>query len=608
MNSADVSQTAKKSDQIYWADCLFSYDGKRANISSLVLTRYPDASHLEVDCSTLESAIDGIVNSGAKRVFVWDADMLGGFFEYYALKKNLRDIKEVECDSHGRPREECFSVMYNNGRGILNIRLTLRRTKTGFRTRGARVGQLRTVELRGLMPYFGALSETAAGEKFGTSGVGFLALFDRVYSRLCREPVMARRYLLRVYTAGGAARRLYLRMRYGKDSLREYQREHPANRDIDLYFRARKLLLPGLCTFPAANQGKLIEAKLTKYDVNGLYSYIADHCGELGPVRESDFFNFIRDRDGKYEYIIVVKGLTMFRKDGMPEVFSSPFLPNSSTGAIYIEEEFALFRELWDCLHIFYNFEEYEVVRVFRAERRKDSAITEYNSALEAIKESASANGDAAERWVSKLLLNNLYGKFAQRTAFSIIHGFYDEEVDCVAYKTEAGGCDENWEARHFDFVRGAMVYVLARVKLMRDLLDLPSPDGELINHHFYSDTDSIVTDLTLPAEMISETETGKYKIEEEIKAFGVFAKKVYYRRLKDGRDVVTAAGIERGSVVRHVSEAYGEGLPPRVFWDILKHGGRIPVCVKKRVPGGTAQIVQLFRIDEIDIEKELLL
>ena len=579
-------------------------------LDEILLIRSSDRAtvHVSYSCSPSLDWLRTIGDCGAHSVWVWDVDVFGSYVLSSCLAGGIPNIEAVGVDSRGRPLDECWSLL-SGSCGILCVRVTLRRSRLMSVNRGGRVGALHTTIYRGLSGFFPGTTEREYVAWCGCAPgcVEELERWASVYSTVVGEPVLSAGYMRRVYSAAGAAQRLYLRTRYGRDSLAAYQREHPATREGDLFLRARKLLLPGMCTFPERFTRKLVHAGpggvLRKYDINGLYSYISGQGEELDALRPATFDQFIRDRDEGTAYLIVVKGLTMFRKKGLPNVFSSPFLPGVGGDEVYIPQEYAIWRELWDALHKYYVFEEFDVVRVLSAKKRTDSAIRAYNSALECTKIKADERGDMVLRRVCKTFLNLLVGRFARKTAYQEFAPELSEDGIVRFHPTVVS---DDWDSRRFDYVRASRIYTLARVRVMQDLLDLGgayrvADDGvDLGAHHFYTDTDSIVTDLTMPAHMVDPERPGAYKVECEMTAFAVVAKKVYYSRRADGTDEVTSAGIPKGSVVDHIRSAYGDSLTAEEFFDVLLHGGRFPVAREQWAMGGKVQREILVSVGEL--------
>ena len=551
------------------------------------------------------AVLEALNNQGAKYVFAWDFDLFGGLIEYYALKNEMRFYADAEKRTSGRgAAEECWSELHSAA-GFLNLRMTLRRTAKTHDNGGGKIGALHTVEYRGLDVFFRGLKITDILDYCGAveSGdeahdlVQCLRVFFSSYETVTGECVRTHKYLRRVYTIGGAARRMYLRERYGRPSLKDYQREHPQNKEQEEYFRDRALLLPGLCFFPSGIERKLVKKPLKKYDVNGLYTSISNSVGDLGPLEHSTFDAYMHPstREG-YVYILIVKNVILYKKPDVPLAFADPFT-HHYVNTVSIEREWAVFGELWAELHKYFTLEEFEIVDVVRFKKTVDPAIIRYNAHMLSFKNDGKKTGRAAERQVAKFFLNNLIGKFTQKTKYVEYNYYYEPKIDAV--KSSRGKVIDNWDRGHFHFVRGAYIYTMARVRIMRDILELLPLDGK--PHHYYTDTDSIITDVTFPSDLVDDYALGAYKLEEEYTEFGVIAQKVYYGRTKAGEDKLTAAGMPKGRVMQDIHDSYGV-LSADEVWDILNSSAEYYVPSVERIPGGSAVIYRPVRVNAIDV------
>lgn len=481
---------------------------------------------------------------------------------------------------------------------MLNFRITQRRTRSTHRQYLKRgVDSYHTTEFRGIAPYFGGLKlrEVCKSLKLTeTSKCDLMYLLveylESTYKEIGDFEFLSRHFLQSTYTVGRAARSIYLKMRYGGDSLKAYQREHPQSEELEDYFRARKLLLGGMCITNPDYKGKLFIRKnpnsIKKYDVNGLYSYIANECGELSPPEPTDEETFYSDSSGEWVYIIVLRGLLGYRKCDKSPVFADPYT-HIEDNIIEFNTEYAIFGELFKELDNFYDIEEGWIKRVYRCRKKPDKVMQEYNARLVAFKDKGRSEDNRALYVISKIFLNALIGKFLQATKFLTIEASYNAEEDMV-YLEHGKTVNNNWEGKHFDFIRGAYIYTMARVKVMRDLTRVFATCGKkMYYHHWYTDTDSIVTDIDFPKDMLSQTELGKYKLEEEYNYFGVVCKKVYYGRNIKGEDKLIAAGIPKEELIRLIEEAYTSGLTPFQYFDFINNGRELELPTRVRVPGG---------------------
>lgn len=601
---------------MWWLVFSSSFDNEKesAEINRIRLVQLNGETSTEktgINC--LEKAFQYLCDEGACVVWVWDMNLFGMFCEHYALSRGLKNFNDAEKKGTygGRKQvtEPCYNCLYSGEHGILDFRITLARSRLSKRNfRGGKVGAMHTVEYRGLSSFFPDDDLDAVCKEYGVGGGDpldngkiLLQNFLDNMAMLVGENVFSLKYLRRVYTIGGAAKRLYLRIKYPSGSISDYHKDHEADEDVEDYFRKRRLLLGGMCFFPVKNKERAIAGELRKYDVNGLYSITAEECGEISFPVEATFNEFVRDRRENATYIIVVKNFIAYRLPDMPNAFNDPIDGVVDGDVIQIEHEIAMFRELWETLKEYYVFEEFDVINVFRCDLKKDSAIVKYDEHFLQLKEEATLEGDIVKRRLAKMFLNVLIGKFTERSNFYKIEARYNEERDMVEFAR--GEFVDNWTQKHFDYIRGAYIYTMARVRVMRDIAKVCRlKDGDASKHHFYTDTDSIVTDCEMPKEMISGTKGGLYKIEREYDFFGVFGKKVYYGHSKTHGHELVAAGIPKGLVAHEIREAYGENLSPEEYWKILLSGASYDVMETVRVRGGGATRPIPTRICDIDL------
>jgi hypothetical protein len=88
--------------------------------------------------------------------------------------------------------------------------------------------------------------------------------------------------------------------------------------------------------------------------------------------------------------------------------------------------------------------------------------------------------------------------------------------------------------------VISAAVNAYARVHMQALKLDILSKGGTL----YYSDTDSIVTNLELDNSLVDKNELGKLKLEHEIEKAIFIAPKLYVLVTTSGEEIVRAKGV----------------------------------------------------------------
>ena len=86
-----------------------------------------------------------------------------------------------------------------------------------------------------------------------------------------------------------------------------------------------------------------------------------------------------------------------------------------------------------------------------------------------------------------------------------------------------------------------AAVTSYARILIAKHKLDILNRGGEL----YYSDTDSIVTNIELPNDVVSKTELGKFKLEYKVKKGIFMSGKTNCLVLEDGTLIKRAKGVK---------------------------------------------------------------
>lgn len=602
------------SNKIYFITYDYTAEGGKARITRATAAR-GDGRRLEWGGEdVLSQIVQDLTNRGATLVYCWDMAELGAYLEYYALSNGLSHYDEANKQK-GRKgvAEQCYNILYTGNFGILSARITLRRTAKTHDYGGGNIGGLHTVEYRGLAPLFGGgefeqviKDFNVGGDTPAARGINLAYTFFNTFEKLTGEKYLQAGVLTRVYTIGASATREYLHIKYGKGKgLEAYHREFYAAERMEDYLRARKLLLGGLCAFPYEVRGKLFEGvTLNKYDVNSLHPAKANECGSLGYPERTTFEDFAHnERTEEYAYIIIFDYALLFRRDGAPDLFYNPFT-HEGGAVIEINEEWAVFGELFRALQLFYQFEDFNVKAVLRCRRKPDLAIIAFNDKYSRLKIEAKQTHNFSVYMFAKLHLNALIGKWAQASKYREILAAYDREQDTVIHA--AGKLVNKWEKKHFDYIRGAYVYVMSRVQVMRDIFELTADTDNPRAHHFYTDTDSIVTDLEMSADRLSDVELGKYKLEKRYSAFGVIALKTYYGVTTDGDEELIAAGMRKGSILAQVRDKYGGDLPPALTWKALTSGEEFTLRAHMTISGGSVFHDFPVKLGKIDITKML--
>lgn len=118
------------------------------------------------------------------------------------------------------------------------------------------------------------------------------------------------------------------------------------------------------------------------------------------------------------------------------------------------------------------------------------------------------ANGTGATREIAKLMLNSLYGKFGQnRDKVSLFRAVNSSESKgFIPYNEDFGLYEKHSLSRATFIIPSIASWITANARM--ELLNWLIKSGE--NHAYYCDTDSVVSDRSLP----TSNELGKLKLE----------------------------------------------------------------------------------------------
>lgn len=536
--------------------------------------------------------------------YVYDGNLFFGFVDNYCARMGWPTYDELKDDSGRRKRlsQECWS--YTDGAGVAYIRKLWVRSRAGT-TRKAkdRHMRLRSFIIYNFRPLCGSYTFAQALAAFGVPNTGdnganfglLVARYNDLYKEVTGE------YLLRnkrpaAWTIGGAARASYLTARYtrGKLSpLKQYQAAHPFSEKAEMALRAGKLLLPGLLVCAPQVTRAVYSGALQKYDCNHLYPFIMATAPELGRLECSTYDEYENDTSREYVYIIVFKRLECAPLKGMPRVFENPFDPKDRNAFVSINREYYMFANLWERLQRFYEIYDFEVARVLKCKKQRDPVLTDwvlchYSERLEARK-----SGNAPLETLYKLFTNNLGGKFLQKSFFEEFTLKYNEVTGEVEKKL--AGTRDNWDESHFDYVRGAFIYVSARCYMLDIISTIDTGGRPLSECVLYMDTDSILTPCRLPNKYIDPERLGAFKLEKELTHFCALAPKTYAEVYPDGSKRIVAAGMGKDYLRAQFAATLGVSdlntADTDKFFEEFLRRGKFETFALRRVRNGNAYV-----------------
>lgn len=559
----------------------------------------------------LRSIFEALTGSGIDYIYILNAPEFFGFIDYFATRNKLEYYDDLNDNTGLRKRitAEAWTVREGIGQSFSRkIWLYSRKGNTRhkrlhpvtFMNFSCMVGDLNLTELK-------AAFNIAKCRDNLEAFADVVVKFDMLFEEITGVPFLGEKFPA-AWTIGGAARNFYLRLKYPTARaglLKQYQITHPRDIMTEYEFREGKLLMPGLLY--ARTRKQLLKKNLKKYDVNSLFAATEKNLPDLSGLKEVSFADYKADNSDRYEYIFMVEGALFKAKAGMPRVFNDPFTDyNENTEYIEINEPWAVFAPFIETLKNFYDILDLNIVKIYRAYKLEDRAIKKYVDILDGKKTEARHNGNKGLSSICKFFLVNLHGKFAQKTVKEDIRYKYNSELE-IAEKIESEEIIEQWDKIRFDYVRGAYIYTMARVNIMKLILRFREvlPPGEtLFDHIEYDDTDSIITDLEAPADIVDPYKLGYLKLEENYTAFEVIAPKTYWGRTADNEIKLVCAGMDREEVLAQIRlekrEPWLHNFPDEILHKIFTDENRnFYMRVLTAIKGGNGYITISRRLSE---------
>lgn len=564
-----------------------------------------------------DKIIPWLTTLGLDFIFVLNGGEFFGVLDYYATQKNLPLYETLKDDSGQRKKLTCEAWTFKEGVGATYSRKIWLNTckhntrhkrihATAFLNFSAVVGVNTLEELCDAVNLPKFLKVGLNAEIFAQC----VKDFNQYYYQITGGYFLGNNRVA-CWTMGGASRSFYLKLRFPtatQNRLKLYQYSHPQNMKLEYYLRDCKLLPPGLLY--TKDRGILHTGKFYKLDVNSLFADREKKLPELGALVKSTFEEYSGDKSGKYEYIFVLSYAKFKGRDGLPRLLSNPFQTYKfNADTVEITEEWAIFEPYFNILKKFYLIEDFEIKTVYRARKNPDPAIIQYVDILYKYKQTARQTGKTGFGNLVKYFLVNLHGKFAQKSVDTPKQLTLDPKTNTVI-RLETYEIIDEWADKHFDYIRGAYIYTMARVRIMELILRLAEvvPHGETLQQHiYYDDTDSIITDLEAPADIIDQYELGKLKIEETFTAFECIAPKTYWGRTTDNKIKLVCAGMDKEEVFKHLSkiaEPNINNITNRCLHSFLTDPNILyPCTVLTRMQGGSGYQTTFRPLSTFDAE-----
>lgn len=286
--------------------------------------------------------------------------------------------------------------------------------------------------------------------------------------------------------------------------------------EVDRFIRAS--YRGGVCQVKEEYQYKTIKGKINVYDVNSMYPY--QMCTQLLPYGTPQYYN------GKYKpdkvfplYIqrIIVqcalkpnKQPTIIIQDQYISVVTRYLIDNT------LSEPIELTLTSID-LELLFNHYDIYAIEYLDGYKFMGTYNLFHEFVLPLYKKKSTTKG--AERQLNKILINSLYGKFGMNPEKVNRDPYLDPSTNIVEFDTigEAVDTDPIYTAV------ASFITSYARKQLF-SIIDAN------YSAFLYTDTDSIhLLNSSLPPELVSDTELGKWKLEKTYIKAKYLGQKAYY-------------------------------------------------------------------------------
>lgn len=294
-----------------------------------------------------------------------------------------------------------------------------------------------------------------------------------------------------ILTAGGIAKRALLRELYPElaqnKRIKKYQKDHPITLEQDTFYRKNGLYRGGICVVNPKFQGRLLNKKMYRFDVNSEYPFAMSQINDLvgKPVVKSlaEWLKMSEKKKQTFECIYILNGVVGVLKPGKVAVWYNPER-NDYVSQIEETSTHLMFeRELQEMME-WYEFDYVcnEVILFKKGKKAYAPFVEKYYK----LKAQAKRENNPGLTLDAKLKLNSSYGKLAER--LERVNGVYEknEETGAIHFVRTNEEVDEK---SRMNVVVGALVTAAARIWILSHIRKIcPNVAEDFV----YMDTDSI--------------------------------------------------------------------------------------------------------------------
>lgn len=539
-------------------------------------------------CDNISTLIYFLSEHRYDYIYCWDARKLFCDIDNWMLRHNIPDYSQITKDSAklSRVTEECIS----RRDGEQNYYTRRYWLKTYNKLTSDRHKRLHGVTLINASNYFGGMDIETIFNTFQCDSLSDVLIhFNECINRLTGLNIFNEDYKPCFLTLGAISKAYYLYLKYPalapRNRLKQYQKDYPINKDIEIELRLSNLLSGGIIYLKDTDT----HYNLFKYDKVSLFPSVERKLPQLGTPELVQLSDTLTE-DARYEYIYIFKTLVLKRKADMPALYPPIEGYKGKNSDYVILENEALFKPLYIAYLRYYDVVDSEINKIYRCRKLKDNAIVQYVDRLFNEKNIAT---DPGYYYVIKLLLNNLHGKFSQNPVQPIYT--YKLINNCLCRASEE--ITDKWEITRFDYLRGAYIYSMARTKMLNDLWlianlekDIALSKGltyRLVDHLLYSDTDSAILDHQMNPQLVGKN-LGFFKFESHIIKFKVFAPKIY-AYIDENEIVLKCAGAKSQEIINY----YYQSNDNYDLIEFLENIETLPITIIKRTSTGAQYITE---------------
>lgn len=390
-----------------------------------------------------------------------------------------------------------------------------------------------------------------------------------------------------VMTAGGLAKRQLLEHLYTgtkRENIKQFQREHFVNLEIDSMMRRHFLYRGGLTFVNPYKQGRSINQKIYKYDINSMYPAQMNTMPDLyGRPRQLTFEQYKRLKNKQnYVTILEISELMGELKENMLGMWYDPYLKKFTDSPEIREDNETLFmfvNEFLEYKDYWFNLS-YHIKSVIVIKQRKIKGYENFVQKFYQMKADGKKERNKVKTAFAKLLLNSSYGKLSERPIRAKTH----RELTEQGYVHLVNDGNEEDVSSIMSVIQGALVTSMARCSLLKYIREIC---GNVKENLLYCDTDSVSS--LIPYNECDEYELGKMK-EEAICDFGKYlAPKTYVNgTIKNGEWVYD---VHTKGVPTAIVKSVLDGKEPDEASRIFCVGRRFLALSGLNVKGGKALI-----------------